>query len=1812
MALTRLQNIISSVEGRIIYVNPDDFDSTDAIDNKGNSPIRPFRTIARAVLEVAKYSYVSAGNADDKFDQFTIMLYPGDHIVDNRPGSYAYNVDGATIVPNVDTQFTELASEGNLGWSNSTKQYGDLFRITNSTRGGLIIPRGVSIIGLDLRKTKVRPKYIPGGGNNTAPQSLTLNFDADITNRTQLTINSATGGDKGDINDVYVGSVFKNGLVNANNDVLISPGTTITSFESTLGGTQFIANISKPHAFAVTTTGTQAELDLPFEDDNTRSAVFRITGGCYFWQFSIFDGDPTGVYNASPVIPKDHGTAWSEGTVAPFYSHTKLTIFEYASLHDLHVFYRKVADAILTVLPDKIEPMIQENRIVGPLSDEVQILKVTRNATVVTVTLAQELNLTAGNFVSIGGQGVNIITGSSNTNGYYIGEKRVSSVISRSEFTYILTPSDVQALDVYETSEDQDAVQGGTQIVYCTAALVETPEDNVTISQSAKAEIEIDTVESASPYIFNISLRSTQGSCGMHADGSRATGFKSMVVAQYTGISLQKNDSAFVKYDSSIPQYISAGSGGHKDINAIYEPTSRSYHVKASNRAVIQAVSVFAVGYADHFIAEDGGDMSITNSNSNFGSNSMRSIGFSDLAFKKDSLGEITHIIPPRNIESVPSNVYWESIDTVLTQSEANNTRLYLEERTQELLISAFGSGFSVGSYDAFFNGEDTGKTINVTAVGTGADAGKVTAATFDQGDYGNLQPGDKVTINSPATGGLPAEITFGGSLTSFAGEYKVGENTIDQDGVAKEDLLYVPLFPTGSSTQQVIQTSRIDKENTTGKVFEYDYANSNWYLRVKSAFNDIYSIISTNTTKYGALKIESTPTSYISRIVDDRIDDDKIYRLRYVTRRDATGTTPSFPQAGYVIQPKKGKVDGVGDRFTDAANLLLLNKEVMATDLVSRYKSFEGTSSTPPLQTSAGTTSCEEDIIRIIETVAYDLRYGGNSRSYDGAALYTSGTGATGITGERSETVLMINAVSSQNGGSDNFDGLKMMFNHVINNGVVGTNPAGGPTGTENGVAVGAKVWGDSPNSLTPEYIVGQPQLINVEFGCTNVLSAADTLLNIYTTALGSDSSPGTIGALPARTTSSTAFPSESKVVNGPTFNFYERISGQEFNDVYYIYEVEEEQAFSYNESTEVETPGIYYLTVLKGSVYINGSKSQSQSVLPGNTFRFSQETTDLYPKIDLDNIVNDPIIAKSIADPEVIGRVNTQDGTDSNFNASVNKEFSITKESLAYLLDEYLTNEIEWDWDGVGDNSIVHSRIPNSTSGGSGAVLTSMASKSGSSEVRKIDINPNENGWKILVELRRPSTIRSGNHTFEYVGFGPGNYSTAFPIKQTKVLTPEQQKYSQSLKEAGGIAFYSGLNSNGDLYIGNTVINAVSGKTTENQINELTSLTIKNNLNVLGGTGNSIASNFQGPVNFIGNINADGGKYIFSNLQLRNTAGFTTKFTNGSTATLPSTAIPSDIQWNLNPVDGGSAGHVYTEGTLEWRPFGLIGTESIHSYKHPSVNGQNQQTLQVGGDYDAAAYDSQTSYNYRYNFDVTESARIGSRMSIGTSTSYNGEFELTSNTVSGRKTKLHISNDWSAEPNHPKKTGLLLSVTSNSGETIDGINTRKYIDCLNVSEDSVFSVDEGGNVEIPSTANYGLASKAWSVTLTVVGTGATNTEDTISFGNLTTNFFTVNNVSIDQFQGSTPDGTFIPGDSGLPGQSFVWQSETPLDSKTFYGAPGQLSAYAGKSNSVMIFINGVMQDPFLDSHLATNNRLYLTSSPQVGDIITIRGFAS
>ena len=83
---------------------------------------------------------------------------------------------------------------------------------------------------------------------------------------------------------------------------------------------------------------------------------------------------------------------------------------------------------------------------------------------------------------------------------------------------------------------------------------------------------------------------------------------------------------------------------------ARYKPVYRNFHVKVSNKSFIQAVSIFAIGFSEHFVTENGGDISLTNSNSNFGANALTSVGFRTDSFSQDDIGYITHILPPKEV----------------------------------------------------------------------------------------------------------------------------------------------------------------------------------------------------------------------------------------------------------------------------------------------------------------------------------------------------------------------------------------------------------------------------------------------------------------------------------------------------------------------------------------------------------------------------------------------------------------------------------------------------------------------------------------------------------------------------------------------------------------------------------------------------------------------------------------------------------------------------------------------------------------------------------------------------------------------------------------------------------------------------------------------------------------------------------------------------------------------------------------------------------------------------------------------------------
>ena len=136
--------------------------------------------------------------------------------------------------------------------------------------------------------------------------------------------------------------------------------------------------------------------------------------------------------------------------------------------------------------------------------------------------------------------------------------------------------------------------------------------------------------------------------------------------------------------------------------------------------------------------------------------------------------------------------------------------------------------------------------------------------------------------------------------------------------------------------------------------------------------------------------------------------------------------------------------------------------------------------------------------------------------------------------------------------------------------------------------------------------------------------------------------------------------------------------------------------------------------------------------------------------------------------------------------------------------------------------------------------------------------------------IELRRPSILRASGHTFEYVGYGPGNYSTALPQLQNRSLTEREEFLSQSQETSCGNVVYTGMNDKGDFYIGNTKISSSSGQQSTFDIpiptitgedpNRLSlvadEVIVKERILVEGGTSKQILSQFDGPVTFNENV--------------------------------------------------------------------------------------------------------------------------------------------------------------------------------------------------------------------------------------------------------------------------------------------------------------------------------------------------------------------
>ena len=1611
MGLSRLDNFLKNTRGEILYVDPSNADSTDSVENRGNSLTRPFKTIQRALIEASRFSY-QRGLDNDRFGKTTIMLYPGEHIVDNRPGWIPLSPNGGLF----QTRSGEIATDFqpfDLTTNFDINSENNILYKFNSIHGGIIIPRGTSLVGLDLRKTKIRPKYIPD------PQN---------------------------------------------------------------------ANIE-------------------------RAAIFRLTGICYMWQFSILDADPNG------SCYKDY----TGNSYVPNFSHHKLTAFEYAdgvntidiedafltyssTKTDLDAYYEKIGIAYgpssgreippeTTGAPLDIQPKIDEFRIVGSKGGDVGITSIKAGdgvvpTNVITVTLEpNELGLDVDTPIRV--EGINS-TG-------YDGQFVVSEVLSSTEIQYQVSNPPVAALP---------AVTGST------------------------LNIAVDTVTSASPYVFNISMRSVFGMCGLHADGSKADGFKSMVVAQFTGIGLQKDDNAFVKYNTTSGLYedntVTGNENIHTDSRARFKPEYENFHIKCSNDAFIQVVSVFAIGYALHFVAENGGDLSITNSNSNFGAKSLVSSGFRTDAYPRDDVGYITHIIPPKEFEIAETALEFSSIDVEKTVGVASTNRLYLyNETNQSVPPDNVIEGYRVGA--------KTNDTLNVlisqAGLTTQYSARIIMPSTQFTGNELTSEKSYRVNISGGANDISSNIITLTTSHSLTDGETVRLLSSTGQlpDGLTPNQVYYA--ITTGLSANQVklAQTlndaldgsevtinnkggiltvlSRVSDKNSgdIGHPIQYDSVEGQWYVNVGTAATDnsIYSnVVGLGTAGLG----EATPRTFIIRQSDTRPLNDSIYRVRYVIPKDSP-TTARPPSDGFIIQESSSTL-GVTDTEIayqfNPSPVTIANVTDLRNQRIIADATWDGTNANIITELPHDlTVGSQVNVINVTSTgnlagvagSAYNGTFAvtgiSSSKHFSYEVVSDPGT-FTNNTADRTTTLPYFQRkrynntyliyrtqeikryIKNEQDGiyhltlvnSSNAPNVSPFTNQRFLQPIINLYPQlnrdnlnSDPDSSVSYALpepIGQVVIDEPQNSLTKETIEKAVSDFNVGVSVNNIVSNAvgtahtiftsvdhglsrATALSIVTGGSGYGTGIGTeyyynaklVGEVGTGLNATVRIKVDSGVITGVRImdggsafsigstlavigvttsagysvgvvsvtsvydNTDEIISVSGINSIGYrdyntLYRI---TGVTAGNSNQVEVAPINPVTPaslsgLGAQITANANASLIGKAIPVASLSYNATTgigivtTSNNHGFNANNVISLGGADSSLYnDSFTIRQVNSL--TSFSINIGVGTTAPATSGTIyafrrgvasnagnVTINDENIGGRLVAKYDNattilsapitgptvttitipvtgldlkVGDyleigNEIVRVKTTvtsNVVSVYRGVLGTPSGAHASGATVRRIKPLP--------VELRRHSIIRASGHTFEYVGYGPGNYSTAFPDRQDRQISPQEELISQSFKNDGGINFFTGMNDKGISYSGNKKLSTITGQeeifdtpvqtitgediTNQTAINVINPIegNFSNSIRVEGGPDNKVISKFDGPVVFTNKVTSISSKGMeATSLFLQGDATISRKYTVGI-STPTNAGNPGDIVYQATPESAGTVGWVYTSDN-SWKKFGPI----------------------------------------------------------------------------------------------------------------------------------------------------------------------------------------------------------------------------------------------------------------------------------------------
>ena len=1629
MPLSRLENFLKNAEGNILYVSPSDFDATDSFENQGNSLTRPFKTIQRALIEAARFSYQNGRN-NDKIDRTTILVYPGTHYIYNRPG-FSVTSSGGSAVYKKRTGATTWTST-TLDEFNTNTNYdildtnNDLYKF-NSINGGVILPRGTSIIGYDLRKTKIRPLYVPNPEDSTVENS----------------------------------------------------------------------------------------------------SIFNVTGTCYFSIFTFLDADTT------KTVFRDY----TDNRFVPNYSHHKLSSFTYADgvnkvvlggteqtdFTDLDMYYYKVARAYgdfsgrnIIDYPSNsdFETSVDEFRIVGALQ---------ANPFGISSIFGGDGIVTPKNVITVTTK--DFLTGDDKPHGLSVDSPVLVSGIT----------ADGAAFNGSFTVKE---VVGLTTFTYTSTAAPANANPIASDYESGIVTIESDTVSSASPYVFNCSIRSVYGLCGMWADGAKADGFKSMVVAQFTGVSLQKDDNAFLVYENGDYQsnatldINSTQRPLHTNGNAIYKPDYENTHIRVSNNGFVQCVSIFAIGFARHFLTESGGDMSITNSNSNFGAISLESTGFRDESFDRDDVGYITHIIPPKEIKNTETEVTWLSLDATKTIGVGTTSNLYLfNYKSSDIAPVHQVDGYRIGA-----RADDNLNlivTVGITQVtyttpilmpvssGTGVSAKKsyTVTRTGTQNNISNntfiftlsanhqFFNGESVRVfsdTSQAPDGISVDTVYFVITTGLsANEIKLAYSL--NDAIANQPITGI----NNNGGVLTIVSSVSDKlPGDIGHPIQYDTSQSQWYITgaATTATNQIYNaIVGLGTTTLG----NETTSTFVKRKIDTRSIEDRIYRVRYVIPKEFTNARP--PQAGFVLQ--ETKTVGISTISFDNTYTIsdttpptyLRNEKIISNATVGGVSNGA--------QTVTATTELPHgfivgDKVKVQKVKSTNNSLGtGLTSTYNGSyqvlsvpntkqftyqisgvkinpGTYTNLINERDTRQERDQLPLVsreqysgnyfiyrVNTIKNHVPGTQGQDGIynlivlaanvsplatvgygisQKAFNQDVRNlypQIDRDNFNADPVEAVSFAdikTIGKVVTGDKKKSITKESINSFIRNTRIGFGITGVsLSGTgnttitintdiEHLLNslkgvsisvagagygnttIYASSLtGGSGANGSIRAnLAAGTVQSVSIvdPGSAYVVgntltvSGPpgitpsinsTLSVDEinnnvgdgiELSGfnqENLNGVFKILSVPSSKSFtiyapsgvpSYTQNTSGRIPtavlsskgvgitSFRFDTVSTGIVTV--TTSTAHGLLSGNKFTIVGSGHTIYDKsffVEENVGINTFTFYVGIVTQTKSSTTGTllKSAISSNaLNLTRGEENLGSRASYIYAgITTSLTTTLTTSNTTVGlssaagfnrgDYVLINAEILRLASAPSGTTFTVLRGQFSTykttaevgTQVKKIRILP--------MEVRRPSFMRASSHTFEYLGYGPGNYSTGMPQKQSRTLNEDEVLTSQGREQSGGTVVYTGMNDLGEFYSGAKKLSSATGEEKvidapiitftgddaqgENQ-NKLSGIfddvLVKESITIEGGDNGNRSSQFYGPVNFTRKVTntSDEGintKNLFIKGNLSQSKLITVGLGTPTSLTIPS-VNGGDISLESTPTN--YIGQVYDKTNGKWKKFGLI----------------------------------------------------------------------------------------------------------------------------------------------------------------------------------------------------------------------------------------------------------------------------------------------